>query len=240
MEISNVSKNNPVTAAQPAQPVNREENEQQPVEEPSAVINISDEAKKLDAQRELNAPPRKELQPRDKQNPSLQNRPASSSFRAKARAARSILSPESDANPIQQLLTRARASVPRLFMNPDWQEFLRQQHAHIEDDVIADFGDAQAELTATQNATVLCDMGQFSVLKVTGEDAQTFLQNLLSSDVREVGPQRAQASSLNTPKGRMLATFLIWQTAQTISCTCQNHSLPPSTRNSPCMCCAAR
>lgn len=52
MEISNVSKNNPVTAAQPAQPVNREENEQQPVEEPSAVINISDEAKKLDAQRD--------------------------------------------------------------------------------------------------------------------------------------------------------------------------------------------
>lgn len=108
-------------------------------------------------------------------------------------------------------MIRARASVPTLFMNPDWQDFLQQQHAHIEDSVAIDFGDAPAELAATQSATVLCDMGQFSMLKVSGEDAQTFLQNLLSSDVAEVSPLRTQASSLNTPKGRMLATFLIWQ-----------------------------
>jgi len=47
---------------------------------------------------------------------------------------------------------------------------------------------------------------------VSGDDAQSYLQNMFSSDVREVSPQQAQISSLNTAKGRMLATFFIWQT----------------------------
>lgn len=97
-------------------------------------------------------------------------------------------------------------------MNPDWQNFLRQHHAHLQDDTVLDFGDAQGELAATQSSTVLCDLGQFGILKVAGEDAQSFLQNLLSSDVSEVSAQHAQPSSLNTPKGRILATFLIWRT----------------------------
>ena len=81
----------------------------------------------------------------------------------------------------------------------------------MQEGVVLHFGDASGELATTQSGTVLCDMGQFSILKVSGEEAQTFLQNLVSSEVREVSAQRAQASSLNSAKGRMLATFLIWQ-----------------------------
>ena len=97
-------------------------------------------------------------------------------------------------------------------MNPDWQTFLQRQHAHLQEGAVLHFGNPQEELAATQNHTVLCDLSQFGVLKVSGEDAQSFLQNMLSSDVREVSAQQAQISSLSTPKGRMLATFLIWQT----------------------------
>ncbi len=96
-------------------------------------------------------------------------------------------------------------------MNPDWQIFLQRQHAHLADDAVLHFGNMQNEFAATQRGTVLCDLSQFGTLKVSGEDAQSFLQNLLSSDVREVSTQQAQISSLNTAKGRMLATFLIWQ-----------------------------
>lgn len=96
-------------------------------------------------------------------------------------------------------------------MNPDWQNFLQLQHAHFQDGAVQHFGDADGELVAAQNSTVLCDLNQFGTLKVTGEEAQIFLQNLLSSDVREVSDQHAQISSLNSPKGRMLATFLIWR-----------------------------
>ena len=97
-------------------------------------------------------------------------------------------------------------------MNPDWQNFLQQQGALLHDDIVQHFGDAQGELGAVQGGAILCDLGQFGILEVAGEDAPIFLQNMLSSDVREVSTQHAQYSSLNSPKGRMLASFLIWRT----------------------------
>ena len=96
-------------------------------------------------------------------------------------------------------------------MNLDWQTFLERQHAQFADGVVMHFGNAQDELLATQSSTILCDLNQLGVLKVSGEDAQSFLQNMFSSDVSDVSPQLAQISSLNTAKGRMLATFLMWQ-----------------------------
>ena len=97
-------------------------------------------------------------------------------------------------------------------MNQAWQEFLAAQQALIEEGAVRHFGDAAGELAAARDGTVLCDVSHFGVLKVSGEDAQTFLQNLFSSDVKAVSPVQAQLSSFNTAKGRMLATFLIWQT----------------------------
>jgi folate-binding protein YgfZ len=73
------------------------------------------------------------------------------------------------------------------------------------------FGDLHAELLAARDGSVVCDLSQFGTLKVAGEDAQGFLQNLLSSDVKLVTPKQAQPSSFNSPKGRMMATFLLWQ-----------------------------
>ncbi|MDD2915722.1 MAG: folate-binding protein [Gallionella sp.] len=96
-------------------------------------------------------------------------------------------------------------------MNPDWQQFLAQQGAIFDAGVLQHFGDAAAELDATARRTVLCDLNQFGTLRVSGEEAQSFLQNMLSSDIREADARRAQFSSLNSPKGRMLATMLIWR-----------------------------
>lgn len=96
-------------------------------------------------------------------------------------------------------------------MNQDWQNFLMQQGAQLQEDVVQHFGDLAAELLATRDSTVLCDLSQFGTLKVSGEEAQKFLQNLLSNDINAVNAGTAQLSSFNSPKGRMLATFLIWQ-----------------------------
>ncbi len=98
-------------------------------------------------------------------------------------------------------------------MNPDWQNFLATQGAQLQDGIVSDFGDAAAERIATRDGTVLCDMAQFGLLKVSGEDAQTFLQNLLSNDIREVNDRRAQLTSINNAKGRMLASLWVWKTA---------------------------
>lgn len=97
-------------------------------------------------------------------------------------------------------------------MNQDWQNFLATQNAQIQDGVVQHFGDAAAERIATRDGTVLCDLSQFGVIKVSGEEAQGFLHNLFSSDVNALTPQHALPSSFNTAKGRALATFLIWRT----------------------------
>lgn len=96
-------------------------------------------------------------------------------------------------------------------MNQDWQNFLAQQGAQIQDGVVQHFGGHEAELLAARDGTVLCDLGQFGTLKAAGEEAQGFLQNLLSSDVKGVNAKQAQPSSFNSPKGRMMANFLLWQ-----------------------------
>ena len=96
-------------------------------------------------------------------------------------------------------------------MNPNWQNFLEQNGAILEAGVVQRFGDSTAELAATAQSTVLCDLGQFGSLRVSGDEAQSFLQNLLSNDIREVSNTHAQHSSFNTAKGRILATLLIWR-----------------------------
>lgn len=96
-------------------------------------------------------------------------------------------------------------------LNPDWQAFLQQHGAQFQNGTAQNFGDASAERLATRDSTVLCDLSQFGILKVSGEEAQSFLQNLCSNDIKAVTPGQAQLSSLNTAKGRVLATFLIWQ-----------------------------
>lgn len=96
-------------------------------------------------------------------------------------------------------------------MNQDWQNFLSTQGAHLQDGIAQHFADAAAERVATRDGTVRCDLSQFGLLKVSGEDAPSFLQNLLSNDIREVTSTRAQLSSFNNAKGRMLASMLIWR-----------------------------
>lgn len=96
-------------------------------------------------------------------------------------------------------------------MNAIWKTYLREQGATIQEEIVQCFGSGDGEFAAAQDGTVLCYLSQFGVLKVSGEDAEVFLQNLVSSDVREVTPWRAQISSLSTPKGRVLASFLIWR-----------------------------
>jgi folate-binding protein YgfZ len=96
-------------------------------------------------------------------------------------------------------------------MNPDWHNFLILHGATFDAGHVHHFGNSAAELNATERSVIFCDLSQFGTLRVSGEEAQSFLQNLLSNDIREVDNIRAQWSSFNTAKGRMLATLLIWR-----------------------------
>lgn len=96
-------------------------------------------------------------------------------------------------------------------MNQDWQQFLSTRGARFAAGEASDFGDAPAELNAAESATVVAPLTQFGLIRATGEDAAVFLHNLLSNDIQHLGQSRAERASFCSPKGRMLADFLIWR-----------------------------
>ena len=58
------------------------------------------------------------------------------------------------------------------------------------------------------------ELSQAALVGFAGEDAQTFLHNQLSCDVAALTPGRGTYGAYCTPKGRMLASFLLWRSEQ--------------------------
>ncbi|MCJ8519125.1 CAF17-like 4Fe-4S cluster assembly/insertion protein YgfZ [Pseudorhizobium tarimense] len=50
-----------------------------------------------------------------------------------------------------------------------------------------------------------------SLIRVSGADAMTFLQNLITTDVVSLPPGTARAGALLTPQGKILFDFVIWR-----------------------------
>lgn len=73
--------------------------------------------------------------------------------------------------------------------------------------------DAVSQAHAVQTASVVCALDGLALLRVSGEDAETFLQGQLSNDVRELDGSHAQFSSYSTAKGRVLTIFLLWRSS---------------------------
>ncbi len=95
-------------------------------------------------------------------------------------------------------------------MNEFWKNSLVQNGAAIVDNRVAHFGNADEELQAMGNTTIIADISHLGLLRIEGDDSQGFLQGQFSNDVRELSGSQAQYSSYCTPKGRMLASFLLW------------------------------
>lgn len=98
-------------------------------------------------------------------------------------------------------------------MNTIWQQFLESKGAHIQDAQVAHFGDPAAEVAHAENGLIVADLSHLSLIQFAGEDAQTFLQGQLSNDVRLLNGANSQWTAYCTPKGRMLASFLLWKNA---------------------------
>ena len=72
-------------------------------------------------------------------------------------------------------------------------------------------GRADPDLVAARSGSVLALLGHLGVLHFSGEDAETFLQGQLTCDVAEVGLRSSAYGAYCSPKGRMLANFLLWR-----------------------------
>jgi folate-binding protein YgfZ len=72
-------------------------------------------------------------------------------------------------------------------------------------------GTSDPDLIAAQSGSIFAVLGHLGVLAFSGEDAQSFLQGQLSCDVANLGLRSSTYGAYCSPKGRMLANFLLWR-----------------------------
>jgi len=61
---------------------------------------------------------------------------------------------------------------------------------------------------------IFCELAQFELIRFAGAEAQAFLHNQLSCDVAALTGNTSTYGSYCTPKGRVLATFLLWRAGE--------------------------
>lgn len=96
-------------------------------------------------------------------------------------------------------------------MQQDWQSYLTKQGAIIENGSVSQFNSKDAEIESSNTGTILSDLSHYTLIKVTGNDANSFLQGQLSNDINLVTENQTQMSAYCSPKGRALAVFRIFE-----------------------------
>jgi hypothetical protein len=93
-----------------------------------------------------------------------------------------------------------------------WDAWVADKGGRVLEHGKVEFAGHEQDLAAVvANETVFAPLSDFALIRARGEDALAFLQGQLSSDLNEVGAGCSQYSSYSNAKGRMQASFLIWQ-----------------------------
>jgi tRNA-modifying protein YgfZ len=95
-------------------------------------------------------------------------------------------------------------------MDSSWNQALTERGARIEGNRVIAFCGAQPEPPPGEAASALTALLSQGLIVASGEDAQAFLQGQLSNDITRASRNRAQLAAYCTPKGRVLATLLVW------------------------------
>lgn len=97
-----------------------------------------------------------------------------------------------------------------------WLQFLALHGAHLSDEnqsQVQNFDTGSADTPTTDFIAPLTDLG---LIALTGEDAAHFLHNQITNDVENLNTNEARLAGYCSPKGRLLATFLMWKSADAI------------------------
>jgi len=90
-----------------------------------------------------------------------------------------------------------------------WSRFLIRGGAVLDGEMVESFGDAAAELVAARDDAIVSDLAPLGALSVSGPDAARFLHGQLTSDVLALSRGDWQFAAWCSPKGRMLANFVL-------------------------------
>jgi folate-binding protein YgfZ len=75
---------------------------------------------------------------------------------------------------------------------------------------VRDYGQPVEELRAAVYGNVICDLGHYSLLSVSGKDTPEFLQNQFTADLRSLQEGESRLAAWCNAKGRMLALFRVF------------------------------
>ncbi|MDM8560056.1 hypothetical protein [Candidatus Parabeggiatoa sp. HSG14] len=96
-------------------------------------------------------------------------------------------------------------------MIEEWTENLKEIGAQFDTNTVIHFGKPKEELQQALHGDIITDLSHFGLIKVSGGDAEKFLQGQLTNDVRKVTAQRNQLNACCTPKGRILINFRLFK-----------------------------
>jgi folate-binding protein YgfZ len=92
-----------------------------------------------------------------------------------------------------------------------WQQFLTEHIPHgqalLTNNGLAHYGNQQTELNAAASENILVDLSHRALLKISGEDAVTFLQGQVTNDVKLLDASHSHFTGYCSAKGRLLALF---------------------------------
>jgi len=94
-------------------------------------------------------------------------------------------------------------------MQDKWSEFLTQQDARqsLTGEWVLD--DSRHCIAALPASACIISLEHLGVVRVTGDDAKSFLQGQLTNDIHLLNDNRIQLSGYCNPKGRLLAQFIV-------------------------------
>ena len=94
-----------------------------------------------------------------------------------------------------------------------WLDFLATQGARLSASTSPEVLGFQDQPDA---ANIVVPLTHLGVIAATGEEAASFLHNQLTNDVQSLSTSEARLAGYCTPKGRLLATMLIWKSPEAI------------------------
>ena len=94
-----------------------------------------------------------------------------------------------------------------------WTEHLAHLGATL-GDASLHFSDPASEARTATETTIAVPLLHLGTIRSVGPDSAAFLHNLVSNEVKELEDDAAAWNSFNSPKGRMIASFLMWPEAE--------------------------
>ncbi len=99
----------------------------------------------------------------------------------------------------------------------NWNQLLTSQGARFSADQSGNLHDFGSQLSAATLADgFVATVTELGLIAATGDDAASFLHSQLTNDVLHLDQDQARLAGYCSPKGRLLATFLMWRTADAI------------------------